>query len=877
MEPPDPRDIDAELDFHLEMQTRRYVDAGLDPAAARARALQRLGDLDAMRQSCRDLSLHTERSMMRSASVHAFVADMKLGFRSLRRTPGFTVLAALTLALGIGGTITVFAAVDAAFFKPLPYPEEQAMVRIFQRNQRALRVAVPWLVANDYRDLSSSFASMGLWMGPGQANVTTGTEPRRAGVAVVTSGFFTAMGATPLVGRTFAPEEITTGASPVAVISERFWRDAMGRQADVLGSRLLLDGSPTPIVGVLPASFAFPVGTDVWINLERRDPDTYGTRTAHNFSVVARLKPGVSVARAQADLDAVTERLKAEYPDVKTENNFARVVAFREDLLGPQASMLVLGLGSVLLVLAISCVNVINLLLARGVSRETEASVRMALGADGWSLVRPFLAESVSLALIGGVGGVLLASWGVYAVASLAPAGVLPEGGLVIDAPVAAGALLLTIVIGVVCGILPALRTSRGNVRAALGAGARSVTAAPRRTMLMLVGAEVALTFMLLVGAGLFGRTLKNLADVDLGFRLDGVNLMVVGLNTTAPSPHEDADARARLFGDLEDRVRRLGPIQQVGLAAFPPLSPFSPNTLPIIEGRTPDRAAGWADYRLVGGDFFDILGLKPIAGRVLTSADDASHPLVAVINASARAAFFPDGSPLGQRVHLGSIDGDKRFATIVGVVPDIQHFGPSSAPLSEIYFSYRQKTSRTHTMTLLTRSSAPPDVVNGLLRKTMADLEPTVAPRFDSFEAQLAGALAPARFRAVLLGLFAVVALALAMVGLAGVVSYATANRTQEMAIRMALGADRRRVTTLVVREGMTPALIGLAIGATATLLAARYYGNQIQAFLFNTEPRDAGTFVVVAVVLVVVTLLANFIPARRAAKISPMQALRR
>jgi hypothetical protein len=237
--------------------------------------------------------------MMRSASVHAFVADMKLGFRSLRRTPGFTVLAALTLALGIGGTITVFAAVHAAFFKPLPYPEEQAMVRIFQRNQRALRVSVPWLVANDYRDLSTSFASLGLWMGPGQANVTTGTEPRRAGVAVVTSGFFTAMGATPLIGRTFALDEITAGASPVALISERFWRDAMGRQADVLGSRLLLDGNPTPIVGVLPASFAFPVGTDVWTNLERHDADSYGTRTAHNFSVVARLKPGVTVARAQ--------------------------------------------------------------------------------------------------------------------------------------------------------------------------------------------------------------------------------------------------------------------------------------------------------------------------------------------------------------------------------------------------------------------------------------------------------------------------------------------------------------------------------------------------------------------------------------------------
>jgi len=799
--------------------------------------------------------------------------DFRHAWRGLRHLPGFSLVTVLTLALGLGGTVTMFAAVNAAFLKPLPFPSEDRIAKIYQAGPRRSDVRVALQVVEDWRATSRSATAMAAYLSGAGVNVANAErDTTRARMARVTRSLFEVMAVAPAAGRLFTPEETSIGAPPVAIISHRLSQRLFDGNAGALSQPLLVEGQPVPIVGVMPEGFSFPDDTDFWTPLEREPATAYGSRTAHNFDVVARLAPGATFESLRRELADITDNLERQHADMAREDLGVAVLPLRSDLLGTQATMVWIGLGAVLCVLVVACANVANLMLARSISRDTETGIMVALGASRAAVIRAVIAEGLVLAAAGSALGVLLSIWGTRLVASVTPESITGGEPIALDASVLVGTLLVTAVVGIACAALPALRASRVDARDVLASGARSLARSPR-AMHLLVGAEVAFAFVLLFGAGLLVRSYTLLERVDPGFRTEGVLLTRLSIGFLPSSPYETPEARRAFFERLEEAARAIPGMRRVALSALMPLG-FSPNGQLFVEGRT--EAAPSVHFRLVGGDYFDVLEIPIRRGRAFVREDGAAAAKVAVINEALERLVFPSGDALGQRIAMPGMDGNPIVATIVGVAADVRHRGPSQPAVPEAYFSYRQRPQRTYSMTMITESDLPEGDAIALIRDRVRTIDPLVPAEFDSLEARLAAVLEPAQFRARLLGVLAAAALGLSLVGIAGVVSYGVTRRRREIGIRAALGATPAAIARLVVRTGLAPVVAGACVGLAAAIGLSRLLDAFLSQVLFGVEARDPGTLAGVAAALVLAGLAATWWPARDAARVDPARTLR-
>jgi predicted permease len=802
--------------------------------------------------------------------MDALIRDFRVAVRSLLRVPVFSAVAMLTLGIGLGTTSLMFTTANAAFLQPLPFPSD-GLVRVWQVSQRSNSVNVPPQVWRDWRDGLKSVTSLAASGGGGTVNVSNGADAERAIAASVSWNFFETFGVSPVIGRGFSAEEATPNGPVALVISNAMWDRFFGRSADVLTRTLKIEGVSYPIVGVMPAGFSYPQEADLWVTFERQ-PDPNTSRTAHEYEVVGRLGSGASVQTLQAEVDTLTRNLHAADDAMRREAFGTRVVDFRADLLDSSKRPVTLLLAAVACVLLIACANVINLLLARSISREAQTTLRVALGASTRDITRVFVMESLALSIAGGVLGAALMIWAGELATGLIPQTFLSQGALRPDLTVFTALIGLMFVVGLLCGLAPARHAASVDLRSALAAGSHSVASEPR-TMRVMVGVEVALGVMLLVGAGLLIGSLLRLQNVDPGFRRDAAVIASFTLGSAPGSAYETPHGREQFYDRLLETVASTPGVQAAGVTSSFPFG-FSPNALLDTEGillgewgRAPET-----HYRLVGGNYFEALGTRLAAGRLFNSGDRAGAPLVAIVNEATARVLWNGESAIGRRVRQSNMDGISEYATVVGVVADVRHRGLTRPAVSEVYFPYKQRPMRTYSMTLIAQTGLDAAAMTDAVRAEVKKIDPGVPVKFESIGTRLDTQLAGARFRTRLLTAFAVTAVALAAFGIFGVVTYSVAARKREMGIRLALGARAADVRRLVLRRALTPVLIGLFVGINAALFTTRL----LSGLLFGVSGNDPLTFAASGALLLMTAIAAAWWPAHRATRVDPLTTLR-
>ena len=816
--------------------------------------------------------------------------DFRYSLRALAKSPGFAAVAVLTLALGIGASTAIFSVVDAVLLRPLPYPNPQRIVRLWEQAPNGHRMQFADPNFDDFRSQSHTLSSMARY-GEGLTAVSGGSEPVRANAAIVSEGFFETFGIAPFRGRVFSADELRPHGSPAAVVSYRYWQRYLAAAPDLTQARIRLEGEVYPIVGVMPDGFDFPLGTSIWVPTQF-EPGT--SRTGHNWRGIGRLRDGVSIAQARADLGGIACRIKQQYgKDVDL--NDAAVVPLGEAMVGDVRTALLTLLAAVGLLLLVACANVAGLLVARTNARGKEFAVRLALGAGRGRLLQQFLAESFSLSLSGGVLGVLLAGLAVRLLPAIVPADLPRREGIALNVPVLLFAVAAAVTVGLTLGLFAAWRAGRGNLHQSLASGGRGNSAAVsgRRLRGLVVVGEVAATMVILIGAGLLGRSFLRLITTDPGFRSEHLITAEFSLPQVQGQSwklDEPALARqVRFVGQLTSRLRVLPGVGEVGLSGAMPVAAgdnLADGTFLILNGHAPPangkefsrmahdpNLSGHADYCVAGEDYFRTLGIPLVRGRLFGKQDESSAPHVAVISEALARTRWPHQDPIGQTLEFGNMDGDPRPLTVIGIVGDVHAAGLDRPASSIIYVDYRQRGLRLNSSpTILLRSAAPAGQVVSAARTVFRDLAPDVPVKFSTFAEEMGGWLAARRFLLLLVGVFACAALALAAIGIYGVVAFSVTRRTQEIGIRMAIGAQRGDVLRLVVGEGARLALGGVVIGIAASLAITRL----LSSLLFGVTATDPLTFAAVAGLLSIVALLASYIPARRAMRLDPNIALR-
>ena len=820
--------------------------------------------------------LRTEpRRLGERITVNSLLQDLRLTLRGLGRTPGFTAVVLLTLALGIGANAAIFSVVNGVLLRPLPFHDPDRIVD-FRHQDPYWNISEPEF--KDYRRDVRPLERLAAYTGY-DANLAGDQEPVRITGARVSDGFFDVLGVAPLLGRTYAPDEEkpAQAPSPVIVISEAVWRTHFGSDPKILTREVRLNGVPRRVIGVMPARFGFPeAGTGVWLPL-RLNYDSLWTRNNHYLLLVGRLRPGATAAQANAEANLLSHRWPKDFPETYAPDQplVAVVQPLRERVLSSSRPYLVTLLGAVGFVLLIACANVANLLLIRGEARRRELGIRTALGATGRRLVTQQLTESGVLALAGGGLGLLLAWGGVRALLRLAPA-TLPRLEYVkLDAAVLVFTLAVSIGTGLLFGLLPALRAARGGAAAALREGARSSSSrGGSRMRRALVMGEVALAVVMLSGAGLLVRSLRSLQQVDIGF--DAERILTARINL--PPLDYQVDARAISFvQQLEERVRALPGVLSAGTMGWTPVVGGGGTWSILIDGRVvKDIAASpSADPQQVTPGFFPTLGVQILRGRALTEQDREDAAPVAVINEAMAKKLWPGQDPLGHTLKM--FNPTSPWVTIVGVARDILSRGVGKDTPATMFFPYAQAGKSAYfiprQVTIAVKTTQSPEAVSRALSRLVHELDrgaPVSEVR--SMEAVMGTALASRRFTTLLLGWFAGLALLLAGLGIYGVIAYGVTQRTYEIGLRQALGADRGSVLGLIVTEGLRLTGTGLVVGLLATLAT----GQLIRSLLVNVGVTDPVTLFAVALLLAAVAALASWIPARRAMAVSPTEALR-
>ncbi len=804
--------------------------------------------------------------------------DLRYGARMLMKQPGFTLIAVLTLALGIGANTAIFSVINGVLLKPLPFaaPERLVAVGATGTQDRIRFGSLSYPDFADFRAQGQAFERMAAYRTRGLTLTGERGAVRVEGV-MATADFFAALGAQPLHGRTFLPEEDKTGR--VAVLSQRAWQQRFNSAPNIIGQTLALNSESYTIVGVMPHGFQFPLrdeAIELWINyaMDMQGTDPQGTqRGNHYLQAIGLLRPGYTAAQAEAQLVLVASQLEKQFPN--DNHNFSvRVQPLLQNLTGDVSQALWVMFAAVGCVLLIACANVANLMLARALNRRRELAVRVALGAGRWRVLRQLLTESLLLAFIGGATGVLLASFGTEALIALSPAGLprIAEAGL--DGRVLLFTLAAATLTGVLMGLIPAWQAARTDVQSVMKEGGRNATGGRAVMRNALVVAEVALAVVLLVGAGLLLQSFARLLRVNPGFNSQQMLTLRIGLpDARYTQPEQIVGLHDRVLAS----VASLPGVTAVSTVAPLPLSGSNYSLGLAIENRA--NASGreyplGTRFFMGGSGFFNTLGARVVQGREFEARDTLKAKPVAVINEAFARQHFPDENPLGKRIKLsiGIDDSPEAWREIIGVVSDMRTRNPNLEPLSEAYLHTAQMPAY-GSFTVLLRSAANPQPLAAAVRKAVAQLDAEVPVSHDKLlDAYLAETLATPRFNGLLLGLFAGLALLLTAMGLYGVVAYTVTQRTQEIGVRMALGAQTRDVLRLILGQGLRLVAGGLVLGVIGALALTRW----LDSMLFGVSARDPLTFAVIALLLVSVALLACWIPARRATKVDPMIALR-
>ncbi|MBV9772848.1 MAG: ABC transporter permease [Gemmatimonadetes bacterium] len=801
--------------------------------------------------------------------MDTLLQDLRYGLRALLRSPGFAVVAILTMALGIGASTAIFGVVDAVLLRPLPFPEPERLVRIRGVGESGGEGNVSVPNFEDWRAMSRSFEEMGI--GTQWPVNLTGDSPERVGGAVVSSGFFRTLGVRPALGRTFLPGEDRVGGPRVVVLAHDLWRRRFGGDPGVLGRTLQLDGEGFTVVGVMPADFHPPFQereTALWKPIGfRMTAGSADERSSAYFQVVGRLRPGVTPEQAREEMRAVARRLEERYPQADRGLS-ARVQPLHEAVAGDLRPALLVLLAAVGCVLLIACANVASLLLARVAARRREMAVRGALGATRVRIARQLLTEALLLSLLAGALGVLLSVWGSQLLVALSPFDLPGLVDVGTDWRVLAFALAASLGTGVLFGMIPAVHASRADLHGAIKEGARGSSGGRHVTArALLVVSEVALALVLLCGAGLLLRSFALLRRVDPGF--DPAHVLAVDL-VLPQSRYTTSEAQAALYRRVLDNLRAIPGVASAGATTTLPLSGDQLSSGFIVEGReTPAPGASHeAGLDMVSPDYFRTLGIALRRGRAFTDRDGAKAPSVVVVNETLARRYFPGTDPVGERIRL---DGSDQPSEIVGVAADVRHRALGTEAPPTVYVPFEQ--SALPFATLVVRTAADPEAFAGAARRAVLAADPhQPVSRVRSMSQVLAGSVAEQRFNLLLLGAFAAAAMTLAAIGLYGVMAYSVAQRSREIGIRMALGAAPRDAVRLVVGEGIRLALAGGVLGLVAAAAATRL----LASLLYRVTPGDPWTFAAVVALLGGTALLASYLPARRATRVDPMVSLR-
>ncbi|MFL6212367.1 MAG: ABC transporter permease [Blastocatellia bacterium] len=815
--------------------------------------------------------------------MNTFIQDLRYGVRMLLNKPGFAVVAIITLALGIGANTAIFSVVNAVLLRPLPYQEPDRLVRVYTEFP-TMDFHKFWMSAPEFMDIhneAQSWENIGAWSSGGVNVAASNGEPIRVTSASITRSLIDALGVQPALGRNFTEEEDRKGGPRAALIADGLWRSAFGTDPNIIGREVQINAQPYTVIGVMPRTFNFPAGSNdpaqVWVSFQF-DPANPGNRAGHFLYVIGRLKPGVNIGQARAEMDSLEAGWKQENRArhlVNPENHPVLMIPLHEDVVGAARPAVLMLLGAVAFVLLIACVNVANLLLARAEGRRREFAIRLAMGAGRRRLLRQFLAEGLVLVVVGAATGILLGKVGLSLVIAAAPDSVPRTSEIGINLPVLAFTLGISILSVLIFAMAPLVQMRERDLNVWLhGSGKGTSVSGGQRLRKTLVIAEIALAVVPMIGSGLMVRAFWKLRQVDLGFNPNGV----VAFNLALPRSRYQTPDLLRFGETLENKLAAIPGVQAAAIAGeLPPIRPIDANDT-MIEGYqpSPDGPAQNVDFwNIIGKDYFKAMGIRTIEGRTFEPIDlgDKAQKVVVINQAMARR-FWPEQSAIGKRVNPEFADKPNWF-TVVGIVEDTKNLGTDKPAGTELYILEHQTVEFgiNSVKSFVVRTDGSAGATMSGIRSAIAEMDPGIPIYGMKTMGDIVGeSLVKPRFLSLLLGSFSLIAIALAAIGIYGVMAYTVTQRTQEIGLRVALGATTRNVLTMVLSQGLKMTVIGLAVGLTGA-----FFLTQVMAsLLFEVSTTDPLTFVVVGIGLAAIGLLACFVPARRAAKVDPMVALR-
>jgi putative ABC transport system permease protein len=808
--------------------------------------------------------------------------DFKYSFRQLRNNPGSTAIMVFTLALSIGAATAIFSVVYGVLLRPLPYTDASRIMAIFEVSSKGHWSHLADPNFDDFRDQNRSFQAIAKY-NDDVVSVSGTSQPTRTTISGVSPEFLKVFGVQPILGRDFSASDAKKGASPTVLISYGYWRQHLGSEQDLSQLHLKIGGALYSVIGVLPPEFRFPKDVDLWLPADLGGENQ--SRTSHNYLAVGRLRDGVTIRQANGDISAIARRIhetSSEQGDYLLKDGI--VLPLQDSITGEARPALLILLGAVGFLLLVACANVANLLLAQASARGRELAIRSALGAERGRLIRQFLSEAFLLSIVGGGLGMLAAYWGVNGLVALAPENLPRLESVSINIPVLLFALLLSTAVAAGLGAFTAVRATSGDVREGLAEGARGQAGSQgsQRVGRTLVAAQIAITLVLVVGAGLLGRSLLKVLEVNPGFRVDKIVTMDVSLPWV-----EDPKAKARqgiFYSNLIDRLKQIPGVRKVGAISNLPMEGGLPDGMFLLmtqnevpktdDGFVPllqqKERLGNADFGVATDGYFQVLGIPLIRGRIFDEHDGPDSPHVAVISQSLARDRWPNQDPIGHTIEFGNMDGDPRLLTIVGIVGDIHDYGLDAPPRPTVYVNLFQRPRSAITLTML--SDADTRSVTSAARGILKDLDAEIPTRFRTFSQVYSASLGSRRFNVILIGFFGITALLLATAGVFGVMAYSVSRRTREIGVRLALGASPGDVLRMILGQGLRTIFIGMAIGIAGSLALTRAFAS----LLFGVTATDPLTFVGVTVLLLGAGLLACYLPARRAMRVDPIITLR-